>query len=101
MVYPLSEMIYPNWERNGAHFPAKGAPWAPGCDTSKLQKYPLVPANLAGPDGAWDGTKSRSSDVGNGHTQSDFVFVDAKGAFCMIATETPWGVGGWLPCWWQ
>ena len=41
----------------------------------------------------------RSSVVGS-EFQSDFVFMNAKGAFCMIAAETPSGMSGWLPCKW-
>lgn len=32
--------------------------------------------------------------------QSDFLFMNAEGGFCMIATETPGGMPGWLPCKW-
>ena len=101
MRYPLSNLHYPTWDNNGGPFPSSGAPFAAGCDTSDMQKFPLVPANLNGADGAWDGTKSRSSAVDHGYTQSDFMFVDGEGNFCLIATETPYGVAGWLPCWWE
>ncbi|KAI4249339.1 MAG: hypothetical protein LQ352_005691 [Teloschistes flavicans] len=103
--YPLSNMKFA-WPNHGAKFPASGYPWS--CrDTSALIKYPLVPASITGSDGQgaakpWDGSTARSSDVGDGHTQSDFVFLDERsGAFCLIATETPLDTDGWLPCVWE
>ncbi|KAL8626752.1 hypothetical protein Q9189_007554 [Teloschistes chrysophthalmus] len=103
--YPLSNMMYA-WPNHGSQFPASGYPWVCS-DTSALIKYPLVPASITGKDDQgvakpWDGSTARSSDVGGGQTQSDFVFLDEhSGAFCLIATETPLNMDGWLPCVWE
>ncbi|KAL8691195.1 MAG: hypothetical protein Q9218_003522 [Villophora microphyllina] len=98
--YPLSDMKYA-WPNHGSQFPDSGYPWVCG-STHNLIKYPLVPASITGRDGKgtakpWDGSTTRSSNVGGGHTQSDFVFLDEhSGAFCLIATETPMASqGGW------
>ncbi|KAL8950842.1 MAG: hypothetical protein Q9222_003140 [Ikaeria aurantiellina] len=104
MAYPLSNMVFA-WPDHGHPFAGTGYPWAAGCDTSSLQKFPLVPGSITGhnangPAKPWDGSTSRSSDVGNGQEQSDFVFLDKTGKFCLIATETPLGQSGWLPCAW-
>lgn len=94
------------WPNHGSQFPASGYPWVCS-DTSALIKYPLVPASITGKDDQgvakpWDGSTARSSDVGGGQTQSDFVFLDEhSGAFCLIATETPLNMDGWLPCVWE
>ncbi|KAL9602511.1 MAG: hypothetical protein Q9219_001806 [cf. Caloplaca sp. 3 TL-2023] len=105
MRYPLSEMKFA-WPNHGQQYPATGSPWASGCsDTSSLQKFPLVPASITGTTegkpNAWNGQGTRSSDIGNGQTQSDFIFQDGSGNFCLIATETPLGTDGWLPCVWE
>ncbi|KAL8677895.1 MAG: hypothetical protein Q9186_005706 [Xanthomendoza sp. 1 TL-2023] len=104
MAYPLSKITYA-WPNHGTTFAATGYPWAAGCDTGSLKKYPLVPAGITGrtSDGKanpWDGTTTRSSNVGNGHEQSDFLFLDGNNDFCLIATEMPFGTDGWLPCKW-
>ncbi len=101
MKYPLANLKY----TNGVPFPASGGPWAQGCtDTSTLQKYPLVPRAitgtfLIGTAKPWDGYTTRSSVVGD-ELQSDFLFMNAEGGFCVTATETPGGTPGWLPCKW-
>ncbi len=101
MKYPLANLKY----TNGVPFPASGGPWAQGCtDTSTLQKYPLVPRAITGTfrigtAKPWDGSTTRSSVVGD-ELQSDFLFMNAEDGFCMIATETPGGTPGWLPCKW-
>ena len=102
MRYPLTDLEY----TNGTPFPANGDPWTQGCkDTITLQEYPLVPEPITGafPNGTakpWDGSTTRRSSVARDQLQSKFVFMNAEGAFCMIATETPGGMPGWLPCEW-
>ena len=100
MAYPLSSMRFA-WPDHGHQFPPSGYPWADSCkDTRSLQKYPLVSASVTG-GGAWEGHTSRSSSVGEGHQQSDSVFLDAKEEFYLVAMETPLGVDRWLPCVWE